>query len=313
MADSKSFEDQFDHDPNAVYEEEDADLDLGPDDEFADTQPSPSAQREKRPHSPAVPKGGCFGGLLKVVLSLSLIVFCYFYLFKPEKFTAIQTKITDLVSAEKDAEAPVLSLGGTDRPVLEFSGISTPQQKVSVPSVILHGSGILSDFTTAAKQKPSLNSYLISADGITFETLDMHHNLVKNMIADWAGETDEQKISEILQMPYKTFFNRTSASLLSQTLLKRLGLTPVNTDQMISQSPVHIMAAVYPKLKSAMAVKKTVQEQIRTIEPISSFLIYICHDNSECMASWDLLIDMLGVKQFAKRKEKAPETIYTGK
>lgn len=312
MSASKSFEDQFDHDPNDSYEEEEEELDLGPDDEFLDALPPKNRQKEQEKRLPP-PRGGCLSGLLKVFLSLSLIAFCYFYLVNPEAFKNIQTKITGTFSSiGKDIEAPVLSLGDTMPIKQEQAGTMEISQQDTVPAIILQGAGVLPDFSTAAKQNPDLNSYLITANKITFNTLDTHHSLVKNMIAEWTGQTDEQKISEIIQMPYKRFFYRTSASLLSQTLLKQIGLTPVNTDKMIVQSPVHIMAAVYPHLKSAIAVKTNIQDQVRTIEPVSSFLIYVCNDNSECMASWDLLIDMLGAKKFSKRLEKAPETIYSG-
>ena len=309
MADSKSFEDQFDHDPNAVYEEEE-DLDLGPDDEFADKQPAAPQNRSKR-HE--LPKGsGCIGMAFKIFLSLSMIACCYFYIFRPELFTNLHGKISEIISShEKETDAPVLSLGKkeTEKPALR----SIPQDIPTSFTITLNGSGVLPDFTTAAKQKPSLNAYLAAANKITFETLDTYHFLVKNMIADWAGESDEQKISEMVQMPYKDFFNKTSASLLSQTLLIQAGVTPINNDQLVVQPPVQVMASLYPLMKSAMAGKTTIPAQLQTIEPVSSFLIYICHDDLECMASWDLLIDMLGIKQFSKRLEKAPETVYMRK
>ena len=312
MANNKSFEDQFDHDPNAVYEEEEEDLDLGPDDEFADKQPVVPPDHSKRREPPK--SIGCIGLAFKIFLSLSMIAFVYFYIFHPEQFTELRNKISEMASHEKRTDEPVLSLS-EKKPAKEKPMPRTvPQQQVqSAPVIILNGSGVLPDFTTAAKQKPSLNAYLVTANKITFETLDTYHSLVKNMIADWAGETDEQKISEMVQMPYKSFFNKTSAALLSQTLLAQTGLTPVNNDQLIVQPPVQAMAILYPLMKSAMAVKPTVPAQLQTIEPVSSFLIYICHDDLECMASWDLLIDMLGIKQFSKRLEKAPETVYMRK
>lgn len=310
MTDSKSFEDQFDHDPNAEYEEE-QDLDLGPDEEYADRRANESRQASSAGRN--VPKGGCLGGLLKVSLSLGLICFCYFYIVNPEKFTAIQTKITEMFSSEKEG-APDLSLGKTEKTDADKKPAVAPKPKPPViPDIVLHGAGVLPDFKTVAKQNPALNSYLIMADRITFETLDTHHNLVAKMIADWAKESDEEKIAEIVQMPYKQFFARTSASLLSQTLFKRIGLTPVNTTTLVAQAPVHVMAAVYPPLKAAMAGKTNDPDKLRTAEPVSSFLLYMCRSNYECLASWDLLIDMLNIKQYAKRLEKAPETIYTGR
>ncbi|MBR4126300.1 MAG: hypothetical protein IKR09_01820 [Alphaproteobacteria bacterium] len=311
MPETPSFEDRFDHDPNAVYEKENEDFDLGPDDEFADLPSSHQKPEHSGRHDR--PKGGCLGGILKTMLSLSLIAFCYFYIFHPEKFTDLKAKIQEMTA--KNETAPLSPAIEKEQPVMDFSSPAIRQKKAAraIPQITLHGSGLLADFTTAAKQTPSLNDYLLSADKITFETLDSHHALVKNMIAGWAQEKNEQKIAQIVQMPYEQFFKRISASLLSQTLLKHSGMTPVDSERLVMQSPVHVMAALYPKLRDAMATKKTVQEQIRTIEPASSFLIYICHDDSECMASWDLLIDMLGAKKFAKRLEKAPETIYVEK
>ena len=307
MTEQESFEDRFDHDPNAVYEDEE-DEDLGPDDEFADATPYQKPPRRLEP-----PKGGCTGGLFKIILSLSLISFFFIYIFQSEKLSNVQTKLTSLFAIEKDSEAPVLSLNGTNRSAEKTETLPDSKPDTPVPQIILNGSGSLPDFETSAKRRPSLNSHLISADKVTFETLDTHHELVKNMIADWTGTADEQKIAEIVQMPYKQFFSKTSASLLSQTLLKNIGLTPENSDQMLEQSPIRTMVVVYPLLKEAMALKTTVPEQIRILEPVSSFLIYVCHNDRECMASWDLLIDMLGAKQFSKRLEKAPETIYMRK
>ena len=312
MTGQESFEDRFDHDPNAVYEDEE-DEDLGPDDEFAD-EPEKIKQpysQKKRGRNLEPPKtGGSVGALFKIVLSLCLIAFCYFYIFRPEDFNTLRAKITQILAVEKDTGAPVLPLSKKEKE-------ETPQPQVQplqhFSEIMLDGSGTLPDFTEAAEKRPALNSYLTSAEKITFETLNTHHELVTNMIADWAEETDEEKIAEIVQMPYTKFFYKTSASLLAQTLLKNAGLTPVASDHLLIQSPIQTMAIVYPLLKEAMATKTTVQEQIRTIEPVSSFLIYVCRDDSECMASWDLLIDMLGVKQFAKRLEKAPETVYMRK
>ena len=80
MTESKTFEDKFDHDPDTVYTEENDDIDLGPDDEFADTAEKPAKPNSSRPGT--APGGsGCLGGLFKVALSLGIIAFCYFYIF----------------------------------------------------------------------------------------------------------------------------------------------------------------------------------------------------------------------------------------
>lgn len=309
MTEIKTFEDQFDHDPDAAYAEED-ELDLGPDDEFAGTlQQSAKPVKSNKDIRNATPKGGCFGGLFKVVLSLALIAFCYFYIFQPEKFTVIQQKILRMASLETDAPQPVLTL---EKPVLTET-VKPPvrQQRQAVPSITLRGAGTLPDFSTAAQNDSSLNFYLIKADQLRLETLDQYHELLTKMIADWAKETDPKKIEQITGMGYKQFFYQVSASLLSQTVLKQIGLTPVATGRIIAQDPIQAMASLYPHLREAMAKKTTVRDQLKTIEPISSFLIYICRNSSECLASWDLLIDMLGAKKYAKILEKAPENIYS--
>ena len=304
MTETKTFEDQFDHDPNAVYTDEE-DIDLGPDDEFADAPPKPVTP--KRPDNQLPSGGGCLGGLFKIALSLGLIAFCYFYISAPEKFTTVQQKITELL-AERTEELQSPS-SVTDKPAAVDlpQATSLPQ---AVPGIILRGVGTLPDFSTAAKNNPSLNSYLITADQLNFKTLDTYHDLLTKMITEWTGQTDPKKIEQITGLPYKQFFNQISVSLLSQTVLKQAGLTPSGTNKIIVQDPVQAMASVYPHLKEAMAEKQTVRDQLKTLEPVSSFLVHICRDGSECLASWDLLIDMLGAKQYAPILEKTPENIY---
>lgn len=304
---TETFEDKFDHDPDTVYEEED--LDLDPDDEFADShhtedQSSNTVKKQKTPS----PGGGCLMGLLKVFLSLGLIAFCYFYIFQPEKFTTIQNKINEIISSvEYDAQAPVLSIG---EPTMSNIEPPAKQKEQPVPQIILRGSGILPDYSTVAKQKNALNFHLIKADQIRFATLDTYHDLLQTLIYDWTGENDPAKIQQMTGLPYQQFVNQVSASLLSQTVLRQAGLTPANNKRKILQDPIQAMAAVYPRLKEAMATKKTVRDQLKTLEPVSSFLIYICNNSFECLASWDLLIDMLGAKKYAQILEKSPEIIY---
>ncbi|MBP3404443.1 MAG: hypothetical protein J6L82_11160 [Alphaproteobacteria bacterium] len=307
MTESKTFEDKFDHDPNAVYTEENDDIDLGPDDEFADTVGKPAKPNISRPGT-APSGGGCLGGLFKVALSLGIIAFCYFYIFQPEKFTALEQKIIQITSSGEDGRLPLLSMKAPNAEETASQPVRQPPQ--IVPSIVLRGAGTLPDFSTAAKNDASLNFYLIEADQLRFETLDTYHDLLTKMIADWVGETDPKKIEQITGMTYKQFFNQVSVSLLSQTVLKQAGLTPSGTSRIIRQDPIQAMASVYPLLKEAMAAKTTVRDQLKTIEPVSSFLIYICRGSSECLASWDLLIDMLGAKKYARILEKAPENIY---
>ena len=303
MTEPKTFEDQFDHDPDTVYDPEE-DLDLGPDDEFSGN--SETSSKSYTSAQKDVSQGGCLGGLLKVALSSGLILFCYLYIFQPEKFTVLQNKITQIFSADSEERLPLLSMSEQNIPQSPVQ----PQMPVSIPNILLNGAGTLPDFSTVAKHKTALNFYLIEAEKIRFETLDTYHNLLKNMINDWTGETEPEKIEQIINMPYTQFFTQTSVSLLSQTVLKQIGLTPTGNARIVSQDPIQVMASVYPHLKKAMSEKTTVRDQLKTIEPISSFLIHICRGSVECLASWDLLIDMLGVKKYAQILEKSPENIY---
>ena len=317
----KSFEDQFDHDPDAVYEEEE-EADLGLDDEFA--APKKASKRSKMkppPEKHSLPKIGCFSGVFKIFLSLGLIIFFAAYLLYPDVFAGIRKKVTNLSLPERHSNAPVSPL--TTKPAaIPYSArervetdyvIKKPSPKQELPKIFLPGGGFLQDFSTASEKKPSLNTYLSEAGRITYETLDTYRGLVKKLIEDWTGETDEERISQIVGLSYHQFFNQTSAFLLAQTLLKQTDQVSVGIDKIIVESPPHIMAAVYPPLKLAIASKTSLPAQLQTLEPISSFLIYVCKDEPECMASWDLLIEMLGFQRYAKRLEKAPETIYMRK
>lgn len=306
MTENKTFEDKFDHDPDAVFTEEE-DIDLGPDDEFADARAKP-ANKTAVPERAAA-GGGCLGGLFKVGLSLGLIVFCYFYIFRPEKFTVLQQKIIEIAARQTEGEVPPLSMGKPEE-TQKTDPFAVHRPPQVVPPIVLRGAGTLPDFSTAARDNAALNFYLIEADQLRFKTLDTYHDLLTRLIADWAGEKDPAKIERITGMPYKRFFEQTSVSLLSQTVLKQAGLTPTGTSRIIQQDPVQAMASVYPLLKEAMAVKKTVRDQLKTIEPVSSFLIHICRGGLDCLASWDLLIDMLGAGKYAQILEKTPEKIY---
>lgn len=307
MSDIKTFEDKFDHKPNKIYEKDDDGDDLPP----------------KSPlHLHAVPQidtgtGGCLAGLGKIALSVGTIALCLLYICKPDTFSALTYRATRMFSSPSRARV----VKKTPRPTTQAAAtVAAPVQKKAAPAapvkpavrsvLALRGAGSLPDFATAAKLNPDLYDYADALHRLRFETLDEHHNLVRRMIASWTRESAPEKIEALTGVPYKTFFNRVSARVLSQTVLPKAGLTPTAGDAMIAQDPVQIMATVYPYMKIAIANKTTARGVLGSVEPVSSFLLHVCRDDTECLGSWDLLIDMLGLGKYASLLEKYPETIY---
>ena len=306
MAQNETFEDRFDHDPHSARPD-DTEIDL--DDDFDESEVDFSSAPQYKTRNLEPPGGGCLGGLFKIALSLGMIGFCVLYISRPDLFDAVQNKIAKAMSMQRGA--PVLNIGKnvSDAPAVDAAAPAASEEKSS-PYVVLRGAGILPDFSTAAKRNPSLNGYLTSAEKTTFQTLGGFRPMVESMIADWAGEKDRKKIEELIGVSYRSFYNYTAASLLSQTVLKQAGLTPVRSPKMVEQDAVKAMAVVYTPLREAISAKTTVREQLKIIEPVSTFLLYLCGGDSECLVSWDLLIDMLGMKKYAAVLEKSPENIY---
>ena len=305
MASNETFEDRFDHDPNSARPD-DSEIDLDDDFDEADGERASVPQYRRRDLEPR--GGGCLGGLFKIALSLGMIGFCGLYVTRPDLFAEIQNKITKAMSFQRGA--PVLNIGKAE-PSVPSGEAATSEHADETPYVVLRGAGVLPDFSTAAKRNPSLNGYLSAAEKTTFKTLDGFRPMVENMIADWAGEKDRKKIEELTGVSYRRFYDYTAASLISQTVLEReAGLSPVRSSKMVEQTALQAMAAVYTPLREAISGKATVREQLKIVEPVSTFLLYLCGGDTECLVSWDLLIDMLGLKKYAPVLEKAPENIY---
>ncbi len=307
MSDIKTFEDKFDHKPNKIYEKDDDGDDLPP----------------KSPlHLHAVPQidtstSGCLAGLCKIALSVGTIALCLLYICKPDTFSALAYRATRMFSSPsrarvvKKAPHPTTPAAATAAAPVQKKAVPAAPAKPAVRSVLaLRGAGSLPDFATAAKPNRDLYDYADALHRLRFETLDKHHNLVRRMIASWTRESAPEKIEALTGVPYKTFFDRVSARVLSQTVLPKAGLTPTAGDAMIAQDPVQIMATVYPYMKVAIANKTTARGVLGSVEPVSSFLLHVCRDDTECLGSWDLLIDMLGLGKYASLLEKYPETIY---
>lgn len=309
MSDIKTFEDKFDHKPNKIYEKDDDD-DLPP----------------KSPlHLHAVPQidnsaSGCLAGLGKIALSVGTIALCLLYICKPDTFSGLAYHVTHMFSAPSRARTVARKAPSPATQAAAAVAAPAPAPKKAAPAapakpavrsvLALRGAGSLPDFATAAKLNPDLYDYADALHRLRFETLDEHHNLVRRMIASWTRESAPEKIEALTGIPYKTFFNRVSARVLSQTVLPKAGLTPTAGDAMIAQDPVQIMATVYPYMKVAIANKTTARGVLGSVEPVSSFLLHVCRDDTECLGSWDLLIDMLGLGKYASLLEKYPETIY---
>lgn len=318
MSDIKTFEDKFDHKPNKIYEKDDDGDDLPP----------------KSPlHLHAVPQidnsaGGCLAGLGKIALSVGIIALCLLYICKPDTFSALTYRVMHMIPspsvartvAKKKTSPPTAPAVAKKTASPTAPAVAAPVRKKAAPDapakpavrsvLTLRGAGSLPDFATAAKLNPDLYDYADALHRLRFETLDKHHDLVRRMIASWTRESAPEKIESLTGVPYKTFFNRISARVLSQTVLPKVGLTPTADDAMIAQDPVQIMATVYPYMKVAIANKTTARGVLGSVEPVSSFLLHVCRDDTECLGSWDLLIDMLGLGKYASLLEKYPEIIY---
>ncbi len=297
MTRQNSFEDTFDHDEHFDFSEQDLDTD----------NENPDTNTAFDPEKYRIPRKGCLSNFFKIALSLGLITGVCFYIFHPAQIRDIKSKITKLRYFEKDDKAPLLTIGSPD---LMISAQKLSEQNQPLPSVILRGSGSLADFNVLAEKKLTLNAHLRKAEKINFSNLDQYHDIVKALIFDWTQETDPKKIEPKTAMPYQKFFMKTSATLFSQTVLKQAGLTSVDNSQLILQPPVQIMAVLYPLVRQSMDKKVNIQEKLKILEPVSSFLIYICHGNSECLSSWDLFINMLGAGNYAKVLATNPEALY---
>lgn len=309
MSEIKTFEDKFDHKPNKIYEKDDDGDDLPP---------------KSSLHLHSVPQidnsaGGCLSALGKIALSVGTIALCLLYICKPDTFSALTYYATHLFSAaptrtksvaKKTPPAPAAAPVAPAAAPVRKAAPAVPAKPAAVSVLVLRGTGSLPDFATAAKMNPELYAYADALHRLHFETLDKHHDLVRRMIASWTREGDPEKIEALTGVPYKVFFDRISARVLSQTVFPKAGLTPTTGDAMIVQDPVQIMATVYPYMKVAIARKTTARGVLESVEPVSSFLLHICRDDTECLGSWDLLIDMLGLGKYASLLEKYPETIY---
>lgn len=345
MTGTEEFEDRFNHDPGAVYEEEE--IDLGPDDEFADTRRSKNTakpepkKRFKRMRSPS----GCLFRLslliLKAALSIGLITLAYLYIFNPEKLGPLQKYLPARTAPEKQETKPAAQIQlpsgrGTiippDEPVqpppaapAESVSVPAPESparrrepaepmaeplSMELPELNIRGAGSVPDFITASARNPSLRIYVTRANGLRFGNLDGFRDMIDDMIFDWTGAPDDIALEEMTGMPFGDFYNRVAFTVLSRTVLVQAGLTPSGDETLIEEKPVQAMAAVYPLLKSAISNKPTIRAQLKTVEPVSSFLLDSCSNEIECLASWDLLIDMLGLKQYAQILERTPDKIY---
>lgn len=345
MTGTEEFEDRFNHTPGTAYEEEE--IDLGPDDEFAGSRRSKNAvrtepkKRFKKMRSPS----GCMIRLslliLKAAVSIGLITLACLYIFNPEKLGPLQKYLPARTVSEKQKakpvpEIPLPSGRGMIAPPAEpvpvqpavqaepepapvperTASPQRPQEPVAdpllmeLPELNLRGAGSIPDFITASARNPSLRIYVTRANGLRFGNLDGFRNMIDSLIYDWTGAPDDAALEEMAGMPFSEFYDRTAFHILSRTVLVQAGLTPSGDENLIEEKPVQVMAAVYPLLKSAISNKQTVRAQLKTVEPVSSFLLHFCNNEIECLASWDLLIDMLGLKQYSQILERTPDKIY---
>lgn len=356
------FEDRFDHEPGATYEDDEDLLDYDEEESFAPKKKAKKKggkkdKKKKKKSFGGSPLGGVFWSLFKSLISIGLVVFTYFYIFQPERLSNIKAYvgIRSTKPVETMPKKPILPFEKTDdfgkeAPIRPQASITPtapiqqptqkqpeaqpkPRPKPEEPKMILTslsidipGKGSLPDLKTAVARNDELADYLSRVDRINFDSLYLFKGYTQRLIYRWAEVNDlptteakQAAVAEKVGIPFNDFENEISIALLPQTVLPKAGITPIYNTKgkfapegiMIKEDPVMAMASVYPLLNSSLDIKTDTKMKLKTVEPVSTFLIHICNDSIECLASWDLLIDMLGLKQYSEILEKTPEKIDT--
>lgn len=165
----------------------------------------------------------------------------------------------------------------------------------------LRGAGKIPDLLTAVSQNPSLRDTLLKADVYTFESLPRLRPFIRSFILQWANVETPAEAEALAGMPFSAFENQVLVDLLPFTTLKRAGLTPSFDGNLIKESPEEASGSLFMYLKPIVDTKETADEKLEVVEPVSTFLLYRCGHQKECLESWDLLIDMLELSEFKER------------
>lgn len=165
----------------------------------------------------------------------------------------------------------------------------------------LRGAGQIPDLLTAVSQRPQLRDALLKADVYTFESLPRLRPFIRSFILQWANVATTSEAAALAGMPFDAFENQVLVDLLPFTTLKRAGLTPSYDGNLIKESPEEAAGSLFMYLKPIVDAQQTDDEKLAVVEPVSTFLLYRCGHQKECLESWDLMIDMLELSDFKER------------
>lgn len=178
---------------------------------------------------------------------------------------------------------------------------AAPQQAPQQHRFNLRGAGRIPDLLTAVSQRPQLRDALLKADVYTFESLPKLRPFIRSFILQWANVATTGEAAALAGMPFDAFENQVLVDLLPFTTLKRAGLTPSYDGNLIKESPEEAAGSLFMYLKPIVDAQQTDDEKLAVVEPVSTFLLYRCGRQKECLESWDLLIDMLELSDFKER------------
>lgn len=113
---------------------------------------------------------------------------------------------------------------------------------------------------------------------------------------------------------WNDYIGRISFDLFAQIFAEQSGV-PVSYDKnngraVILEGPIKTMALLFPKVNAAVESQVSEAGKLQAIEPASSFFLRLCRGDIECLASYDVLIETLGLKEHLTMLQTEPEKAY---
>ncbi|HBO59003.1 MAG TPA: hypothetical protein DD624_03740 [Alphaproteobacteria bacterium] len=276
-------------------------------------------------------------GALKIIVSLALLGGAAVFLFAPEKIPApvmdklkqaspvvkqarhrVESVISKITDGDKPTAPAPAAVAPVSKPPVNFAQKRTaPAEQSPAASEVketaplqnstpqpqqkrfnLRGYGKIPDLLTAIAGNPSLKDTLLKADVYTFEQLPKLRPFVQSFILQWAQADSPEAIEQLAGVPFKTFENQVLVELLPFTTFRRAKLTPSYDANLIKETPTDAASTLFMYLKPIVDEQQTTQEKLAFVEPVSTFLLYRCGRDADCLASWDLLLDMLDLSDY---------------
>ncbi len=113
---------------------------------------------------------------------------------------------------------------------------------------------------------------------------------------------------------WNDFIGHISFDLFAQIFAEQAGV-PVAYDKnngraVILEGPIKTMALLFPKVNTAVESQVSRTGKLQAVEPASSFFLRLCRSDIECLASYDVLIETLGLKEYLTMLQTEPEKAY---